>query len=33
MADELKSTGTYGALEGAPSHAAVNALLDRTTNQ
>jgi len=33
MADELKSTGTYGALEGAPSHSEVNALLDKTTNQ
>lgn len=27
MADELKSTGTYGTLEGAPAHAEVNRML------
>ena len=27
MAEELKSTGTYGSLEGAPSHADVNRML------
>jgi 2-methylisocitrate lyase-like PEP mutase family enzyme len=29
MADELKSSGTYIAMEGAPSHAQVNASLER----
>jgi 2-methylisocitrate lyase-like PEP mutase family enzyme len=29
MAEELKSSGTYGAFEGAPSHAQVNELLSR----
>jgi 2-methylisocitrate lyase-like PEP mutase family enzyme len=29
MAEELKSTGTYGALEGAPAHADVNRMLRR----
>jgi 2-methylisocitrate lyase-like PEP mutase family enzyme len=28
MADELKSTGTYRALEGAPSHADVNRMME-----
>ncbi len=28
MADELKSSGTYSAMEGAPTHAQVNALLE-----
>jgi len=27
MAQELQTTGTYNALEGAPSHAEVNNLL------
>ena len=29
MAEELKSTGTYGTLEGAPAHADVNRMLRR----
>jgi 2-methylisocitrate lyase-like PEP mutase family enzyme len=29
MAEELKSSGTYGAMEGAPSHAQVNEVLSR----
>jgi 2-methylisocitrate lyase-like PEP mutase family enzyme len=29
MAEELKSTGTYGTLEGAPAHADVNRMLGR----
>jgi 2-methylisocitrate lyase-like PEP mutase family enzyme len=29
MAEELKSTGTYGSLEGAPAHADVNRMLRR----
>jgi 2-methylisocitrate lyase-like PEP mutase family enzyme len=29
MAEELKSTGTYGTLEGAPAHADVNRMLAR----
>lgn len=28
MAEELKSSGTYGALDGAPSHADVNRMLE-----
>jgi len=28
IADELKSTGTYRSLDGAPSHAEINALMD-----
>ena len=27
MADELKTNGTYGALEGVPSHAEVNRMM------
>jgi 2-methylisocitrate lyase-like PEP mutase family enzyme len=30
MAEELKASGTYGALEGAPSHADVNRMLGKT---
>jgi 2-methylisocitrate lyase-like PEP mutase family enzyme len=30
LAEELKSHGTYAALEGAPSHAAMNALMNTT---
>ena len=29
MAEELKNTGTYGTLEGAPAHADVNRMLGR----
>lgn len=29
MAEELKKTGTYGALEGAPSHADVNSIMGK----
>jgi 2-methylisocitrate lyase-like PEP mutase family enzyme len=29
IADELKGTGTYQSLDGAPSHAEINALMDR----
>jgi hypothetical protein len=30
LAEELKGHGTYAALEGAPSHAAMNALMHTT---
>jgi 2-methylisocitrate lyase-like PEP mutase family enzyme len=32
MAEELKTSGTYGALDGAIPYADANALLDRSTN-
>ncbi len=30
LADEVKSAGTYTAMEGAPSHAEINALMNST---
>lgn len=32
LASELKAQGTFGSLEGAPSHAEMNALMARTRN-